>query len=57
VDSTYEPPYNPDLVLKAGEWSISECVEHVINMLEQNVSALHFESEHFVMQAELHSTI
>ncbi|XP_065909974.1 bifunctional 3'-phosphoadenosine 5'-phosphosulfate synthase-like [Dysidea avara] len=36
VDSTYEPPSNPDLVLKAGDWSVSECVEHVVNMLEQN---------------------
>ena len=35
VDSVYEAPTNPDLVLKAGEWSVSECVEHVINMLEE----------------------
>ena len=40
VDSTYEPPSDPDLVLKAGEWTVSECVDHVINMLEQNVSAM-----------------
>lgn len=36
VDSEYEAPTNPDLVLKAGEWSVSDCVERVINMLEEN---------------------
>lgn len=40
MDSTYEPPANPDLVLKAGEWTVSDCVEHVINMLENHVRVL-----------------
>ena len=40
MDSVYEPPSNPDLVLKAGLWSVSECVEHVINMLEKHVRIL-----------------
>jgi len=40
VDSVYEAPSNPDLVLKAGAWSVSECVEHVINMLEKHVRIL-----------------
>ena len=26
IDSVYEPPLNPDLVLKAGETSVQECV-------------------------------
>ena len=38
MDADYEEPANPDLVLKAGEWSVAECVEHVINMLEEHVS-------------------
>ena len=38
VDSDYEEPVNPDLVLKAAEWSVSACVDHVINMLEDHVS-------------------
>ena len=29
----YEPPLNPDLVLKAGETSVQECVEKVVNLL------------------------
>ena len=40
VDADYEEPVNADLVLKAAEWSVSECVDHVINMLEEHVSLL-----------------
>ena len=37
IDSVYEPPLNPDLVLKAGETSVQECVEKVVNLLAGKV--------------------
>jgi len=33
IDSAYEPPSNPELVLKAGEWSVDLCVQKVVDML------------------------
>jgi 3'-phosphoadenosine 5'-phosphosulfate synthase len=33
IDSAYEAPLNPDLVLKAGEASVQECVEKVVTLL------------------------
>lgn len=33
IDSAYEPPENPDIVLKAGEQSLNECVQTVVDML------------------------
>ena len=50
VDSVYEAPTNPDLILKAGEWSVSECVEHVINMLEEHVRILTPNSSRLVLR-------
>lgn len=38
VDDVYEPPRNPDLVLKAGEQTVMECVQQVIDLLVQRVS-------------------
>ena len=35
----YEPPLNPDLVLKAGEASVQECVDKVVAMLADKVCA------------------
>ena len=49
MDSVYEAPSNPDLILKAGEWSVSDCVEHVINMLEEHVRVLCLNSSHRVL--------
>lgn len=36
IDQNYEPPHNPDLVLKTGEMSLSDCVQSVIQLLEQH---------------------
>lgn len=36
IDQHYEPPHKPDLVLKTGEMSLSDCVQSVIHLLEQN---------------------
>ena len=36
IDQHYEPPHNPDLVLKTGEMSLSDCVQSVIHLLEQH---------------------
>lgn len=40
IDSAYEPPVKPELVLKSGEWSVDECVEKVIQMLRDHVRVL-----------------
>ena len=37
IDSVYELPANPDLVLKAGELSLEDCVEQVVEMLNVKV--------------------
>lgn len=37
IDSAYEPPLNPDLVIKAGEWSVQESVDKVVDMLAEKV--------------------
>jgi adenylylsulfate kinase len=34
IDDPYEPPLNPELVLKAGEWSVDRCVAACVEMLE-----------------------
>lgn len=38
IDSAYEAPMDPDLVLKAGELTLDECVEHVVTLLKEKVS-------------------
>ncbi len=37
IDSVYEAPGKPDLVLKAGEMTLDECVQHVVTMLKDKV--------------------
>lgn len=37
IDSAYEIPPNPDLVLKAGIDTVGECVEKVTDFLTQKV--------------------
>ena len=37
IDQPYEAPLNPDVTLSAGELSIEQCVEQVINILKENV--------------------
>ena len=33
----YEKPECPDLVLKSAEWTVSECVEKIVNLLIKKV--------------------
>jgi adenylylsulfate kinase-like enzyme len=37
IDAPFEPPENPDLVLKAGETSVNECVQRIVNLLTEKV--------------------
>ena len=37
IDSSYDAPSNPDLILKAGELSLDECVQCVLSMLTDKV--------------------
>lgn len=37
IDSAYEAPSDPDLVLKAGELTLDECVEQVVTLLKEKV--------------------
>ena len=36
VDSSYEIPETPDIVLKAGSLSVDECVQEILKMLEKH---------------------
>lgn len=38
VDQPYEEPLHPDVKLKAGELSIDQCVQEVVQLLSKNVS-------------------
>ena len=37
IDSAYEPPEKADLIIKAGEWTLDECVEKVVQLLQSKV--------------------
>jgi len=37
IDQIYEDPESPELVIKAGELSIDECVQQVVQVLLQRV--------------------
>ena len=37
LDSPYEVPVKPDLVLKTDELSVAECVDRCLQMLSENV--------------------
>jgi hypothetical protein len=37
IDAPFEPPEQPDLVLKAGETSVNECVHEIVDLLTENV--------------------
>ena len=37
IDAPFEPPENPDLVLKAGETSVNECVQQIVDLLTEEV--------------------
>ncbi|XP_075255626.1 bifunctional 3'-phosphoadenosine 5'-phosphosulfate synthase-like isoform X2 [Convolutriloba macropyga] len=36
IDQDYEPPVNPDLVLKTGSMSLSDCVQAIIQLLQEH---------------------
>ena len=36
IDSPYEPPKNPDLVLKTATSTVDECVQELVKLLEKN---------------------
>lgn len=38
IDSDYEPPEDPDLVVKTGELTVNECLQQVLELLRENVS-------------------
>lgn len=38
IDSNYESPDRPDLVLKTGELTVDECLQQVLELLRENVS-------------------
>ena len=38
IDSLYEPPENPDLVLKTSESTVQECVDQLVSFLQEKVS-------------------
>ena len=42
MDQAYEPPPKPELVLKAGEQTVDECVQSVVALLMDDVSTIFF---------------
>ena len=40
IDQTYEVPESPELTLRAGELSIDECVQQVVELLQRRVTPL-----------------
>lgn len=38
IDSPFEKPESPDLVLKTGEISANECIQQVVELLKEQVS-------------------
>ncbi|GAB1609973.1 hypothetical protein Ahia01_001283200 [Argonauta hians] len=59
VDSIYEPPENPDVVLKAGETTVDECINEILKaLINKKVlpdTILHTVKELFVPQSQLPS--
>jgi len=57
IDSVYEPPSNPDIVLRAGESTVDECVQKLVKLLEKNnvvpLTVINEVSELFVPRDEL----
>ncbi len=41
IDSDYERPEVPDLVLKTGELSVNECLHQVLELLREQVGVTH----------------
>uniref|UniRef100_A0A8C9ZPR7 3'-phosphoadenosine 5'-phosphosulfate synthase 2a n=1 Tax=Sander lucioperca TaxID=283035 RepID=A0A8C9ZPR7_SANLU len=61
IDSEYECPDAPDLVLKTGELSVNECLQQVLELLkEQNIvpgEIMEEVNELFVMENKLNLTV
>lgn len=49
IDQPYESPEKPDIVLKAGEQTLAECIDQIIQMMVDNVRLLFFVAEQCVM--------
>ena len=43
IDQQYEAPTSPEIVLKAGELSVDECVQQVVEMLLSKVRSFDFD--------------
>ena len=37
IDSSYEKPENPDLVLRTNEYTVEECVDQLVTFLQERV--------------------
>ncbi len=37
IDSAYEPPENPDVILKTAECTVEDCVEQLVQFLQREV--------------------
>ena len=40
IDSPYEPPENPEVVVKTAEYEVSECMMQVVKELMERVNYL-----------------
>ena len=40
IDAAYEAPVDPDLVLKAGEWTVDQCVTEILKIVQKKVRPL-----------------
>jgi len=50
IDQEYEHPSNPELILKAGELSVDECVQQLVQLLATKVC-------HYVSDRRIMSTV
>uniref|UniRef100_T1J7Q2 Uncharacterized protein n=1 Tax=Strigamia maritima TaxID=126957 RepID=T1J7Q2_STRMM len=57
IDQAYEKPENPEVVLKAGEVTVNECVQKIVELLQENgivpLSAVEIGKELFVSENRL----
>ena len=58
IDSPYQAPSKPDLVLRTDQQSLDECVQELVKLLEKNnivpITAINEVRELFVPETELH---
>lgn len=56
IDSEYERPESPELVLKTGELTVNECLQQVLELLREQVG-LTLQSTFFGFSAEMANTV